>query len=189
MNTNESVGQIANTIAAFDYDSGVQELSISESFSDVNSKKMYLKSDNAAVYKNEIVNSTVAIELYKQSIDSSIITPNRLYIVNQDGNYADYNGRYMLAYKQEVYAQSGDGSFNQTCTVGLKKINAIEVAGAKSDTSMSVRHNRYGNAANKTSSADKAGSLGSSAATASSRSTNTTKRNYTYSNQSVRSVR
>ncbi|MBR6289441.1 MAG: hypothetical protein IKR19_08900 [Acholeplasmatales bacterium] len=188
MNANESVGQIANKIAAFDYDTGVQELSISKSFSGVNDKKMYLKSDNAAVYKNEIVNNTISIELYKQSIDSSIITPNRLYIVTNEGNYSDYNGRYLLAYKQEIYAQSGDGSFNQTCTVGLKKINAIEVAGAKEDTSMSVRHNRYGRAANKTSSADRAGSLSSTAATANDRNTNTSNKNYTYS-KSIRSVR
>ena len=188
VNTNESVGQIANTIAAFDYDTGVQELSISESFSEVTKKKMYLKSDNAAVYKNEIVNSTISIELFKQSIDSSMITPNRLYIVNQEGNYADYNGRYLLAYKQEVYAQSGDGSFNQTCTVGLKKVNAIEVAGAKADTSMSVRHNRYGIAASKKSSADKKGSLTTKSATASDRTANTNTNNVNFNSKSVRSL-
>ena len=92
-----------------------------------------MKTDNAAVYRNEIVNSTVLVELYKQNIDPVILTPNRAYIVNQDSNYAKYNGKYILSYKQELYAQDGNGEFNLTCTVGLKKINSIELANSTVD--------------------------------------------------------
>ena len=163
---NEAVGQIANKIEAYDYSGEYQELTIDDSFAGNSDKVMYMKTDNASVYRNEIANNTVLVELYKQNIDPIIITPNRAYIVNQDSNYAKYNGNYILAYKQELYAQSGDGEFNLTCTVGLKRINSIELANSVTDKS--------GNRSTKiSSSADSVNYLNSTRSTAQNRTRTT----------------
>lgn len=151
---NESINQMVNTLAAYDYDTGMQELTVSENFSGINKKMMYLKDNNAALYKNEIVNDTVLIELFKPAINAGIISPNRSYIISQEGNYSKYNGRYILTYKQEMYAQAGDGTFRQTCSCGFKRINEIEIANAKENTSMSVRHKVYNKTGLQKSSAD-----------------------------------
>jgi hypothetical protein len=166
---NESVGQIANKIVAYDYSGEYQELGITESFlGESNDKEIYLKTDNAAVYRNEAANSTVLVELYKENIDPNIITPNRAYIVNQDSNYSKYNGHYILSYKQELYAQSGDGEFNLNCTIGLKRVNNIEISYAQKNTK-STKSNYGSGAANVTSSSDVANATGYNGAASGSR--------------------
>lgn len=166
-NVNESVSQIANKIEAYDYSGEYQELTVEKSIVGDSDKTIYLKTDNAAVYRNEIVNNTVLVELYKQNIDPVLITPNRAYVVNQDSNYSKYNGNYILSYKQELYVQDGNGEFNLTCTVGLKRINSIELANSTKDIT-------GGKAIGSSSSANKGGSRSATNARVKSKSSTTT---------------
>ena len=156
MNINDSIEQIADTIVSFDHKHDkVQELSITgKKKSSTSNKNIYLKSDNAAVFKNEMNNSTVTLELFKQNLDASIITPNRGFYVTFENEYSKYNGKYILSYKQEIYVQTQGKEFTQTCKVGLKRVNAIERANSDKDTAVSVRHDIYNTKATKTSSAD-----------------------------------
>lgn len=177
-NVNESANQVANQIKAFDYDTGLQELMVSNSFSGTTPKSMYLKTDNAAVYRNEMAGNMVSVELYKTSVDASTITPNRSYIIHRgDGsNYADYDGYYLLAYKQETYAQSGDGMFNQTCTIGLKKV-PDEIVPANTVESSTVSRAFGNGGSKKTSSSQKSNKLTSTPATANDRQSANQKEN------------
>lgn len=68
--------------------------------------------------KTNIENSTIIFTITKTEVDSSLITPNKEYIVRNHPTLSDYNGRYVLSYKKEVFA-SPDQSM---LMFGLRKI-------------------------------------------------------------------
>ena len=153
----ESMGQRANQIVGYKYNEENQNLTVTDQFMEqMTPKQEFIKTENAAAIKNDIVNSSVCLSVYKQSIDPEYLTPNKEYIITQTSNYEKYNGTFILYYKQELYIQNGAGenTFNETCTAGFKRINAIEVAKAKKDTSISVRKRRNKKTSKKKSSAD-----------------------------------
>lgn len=162
-NVNEIVGQVANKIEAYEYSGKTQQLTIEKNTYGKTNKTMFMKTDNAAAYRNEAVNNTVLLELFKENIDSTIITPNRTYIVNQQNANTKYNGKYILSYKKEMYSRTGtENEFSLSCTVGLKKINSIEKANSTVD-------NRGGRPIAVNTSADVFENLNTRAATADDR--------------------
>lgn len=84
----------------------------------------YLQSDdpNSAQYvANVLENNAVTIVVNKTEIDTSILTPNKEYLIsNYEGNN-QYTGRYNLAWKRELFLHTGA---NFTCAVnmGLKLV-------------------------------------------------------------------
>ena len=77
------------------------------------SKAIRLQNDNTNMLNNivsTINNSAIQIMVQKTDIDSSIFTINKEYIIRADSAYntEDYNGRYILARKRELYIKSGD---------------------------------------------------------------------------------
>lgn len=62
---------------------------------------------------------TVRINITKTEIDSSLLTPNKEFIVDtKDSAYSKYNGKYILAYKKEVMVQQQD-EFISTTAFGI----------------------------------------------------------------------
>ena len=125
---NEGTEKVANQIVSIDDDSLVQQLNLDINNSQGSStKQMFIRSDNAALYKNELETNTIITEIIKQHIDGSYFTPNRSILVNHYGEYSKYNGKYLMIYKREFYKCIA-GEFVMSCNVGLKKIGNIQAA-------------------------------------------------------------
>lgn len=71
--------------------------------------------------KTEIDSSSVVLQLTRTEIDSSIITPNKEYIVQNYREFQEYNGRYILVSKKEVYIQQENEFVSNTLLV-FKKV-------------------------------------------------------------------
>ena len=71
--------------------------------------------------KTEIDGSSVVLQLTRTEIDSSIITPNKEYIVQNYREFQEYNGRYILVSKKEVYIQQENEFVSNTLLV-FKKV-------------------------------------------------------------------
>ena len=130
---NEGTEKIANQIIAVDEDN-IQNLNLDINNTDgSNVKQMFVRSDNAALYKNELETNTIITEIMKQHIDGSAFTPNKSILVNNYGEYQKYNGKYLMIYKREFYKCIA-GEFLLSCVVGLKKIGNIQPAKTVSST-------------------------------------------------------
>lgn len=71
--------------------------------------------------KTEIDSSSVVLQLTRTEIDSSIITPNKEYIVQNYREFQEYNGRFILVSKKEVYIQQENEFVSNTLLV-FKKV-------------------------------------------------------------------
>ena len=76
-------------------------------------KDIRIANDNQNMLNNivsEINNSAIQIMVQKVDIDSSIFTINKEYVIRADSAYGseDYNGRYILARKRELYIKEDD---------------------------------------------------------------------------------
>ena len=126
---NEGTEKVANQIVSVDEDT-VQQLDL-----DINNtkgsttKQMFIRTDNAALYKNELETNTIIVEIVKKHIDGSAFTPNKSILVNNFGEYSKYNGKYLIIYKKEFF-KCVAGEFIMSCNVGLKKIGNIQPAGS-----------------------------------------------------------
>ena len=64
--------------------------------------------------KAQIDSGTVVLQLKRTEIDSSIITPNKEYIIKNYREYSEYNGRYILSSKRDVYLQQNNEFISNT---------------------------------------------------------------------------
>lgn len=70
--------------------------------------------------KTAIESNSVILTITKNEIDSSIFTPNKEYQVKMHKLNTEYNGRYVLSFKKEVYYKQGD-TFINSVVIGLRK--------------------------------------------------------------------
>lgn len=125
---NEGTEKVANQIISVNDDAPVQQLDLNINNSEgSDTKQMFVRTDNAALYKNELETDTIITEIMKQHIDGSPFTPNKCIVVNNYGEYNKYNGKYLMIYKREFYKCIA-GEFVMSCNVGLKKIGNIQTA-------------------------------------------------------------
>ena len=127
---NNSISKVTNNIVGY-YDTyeDTQNLNIdNNNTADNTTKTTFVRSNNAAGYRNEIESNSVVLELLKQNLDGEIFEPNKSYSVSNYGDFAKYNGSYYLAYKREFYYITTNGEFIISTNVGLKKAADEEVA-------------------------------------------------------------
>ena len=149
---NEGSDKDLDKVRSFNYETTYQDIDVSDAKSAGDKEKAkYIREDNVAKYANEIMNSKVLVEFFKENIDSSLLTPNKEYRLNLLSNYSEYNGKYILVYKLEAYTPIGGGQFNITTSAGFKLIKAIE----KAKTKKNKKKQKYNNNVDQTSSADK----------------------------------
>lgn len=74
----------------------------------------------AEIRKQVLDNTAVTINISKMNMDSSLITPDKCYVVNYS-KYSAYNGVYLLIYKKEIIKRD-DNTFTTTTIFGLEKI-------------------------------------------------------------------
>lgn len=137
---NVGTEKVANQIVSVDEDVDTQEIDLDiNNTEDSKTKQIFIRTDNAALYKNELETNTIIVEIVKQHIDGSAFTPNKCIIVNNFGDYAKYNGKYLIIYKKEFFKCIA-GEFVMSCNVGLKKIGNIQPA----KSSKNNKGNGYG---------------------------------------------
>lgn len=71
--------------------------------------------------KNNIENSVLLFSVTKTELDSSLITPNKEFIVRNYPTFSEYNGRYVLSYKKETFVAQGENFIN-SIIFGLRKV-------------------------------------------------------------------
>lgn len=136
---NQGTEKVANQIVSIYDDEELQKLDLSINNSEGSeTKQIFMRTKNAALYKNELETDTVTIEILKRYIDGSIFTPNKVINVNNYGEYSKYNGKYIIMYKKEFF-KCVAGEFIMSCVVGLKKIgNVIPVGSLSSSKSKNM---------------------------------------------------
>ncbi len=92
-------------------------------YSTENTSFIRVKNENMKSVKNKakrIENQSVLIAFAKSEIDSSIFTPNMEYSF-KSLKVSEYNGKYLLSKKQEIYKQT-DENFALDVHISLRKI-------------------------------------------------------------------
>ena len=123
----KSEDKIFNKIIGVDSFGNTRELDLDIPKTEGSSDKIRLErvpSDNmdyANYLKDNIENSVLLFNVTKTEIDSSLITPNKEYIVRNYPLFSDYNGRYVLSYKKEAFIAQGD-TFISSIIFGLRKV-------------------------------------------------------------------
>lgn len=126
---NQGIENVANNLVGVDeaFESPSQmELNINN-VEGSSKKDLFLRTDNIALYKNELETNTVTVQLAKQQINGDIFTPNKSILVNNYGSYNAYDGKFLLQDKKEIFKGIG-GKFVMSTVVSLKKVNNIVAA-------------------------------------------------------------
>lgn len=145
--------KVANQIIAVDDDSDLQTLNLQiNNTIDSETKQLFIRADNAALYKNELETNTVAIDILKQNIDGSVLTPNKCINIKNYGDYKKYDGKYLMTHKKEFYKCIA-GEFIISTIVGLKKVGNIETYRSPDNTS-NMNNNAISKTARRTSTAN-----------------------------------
>lgn len=71
--------------------------------------------------QSKIQDSTMLFSVTKTEIDTSLITPNKEYIVRNFPTYDEYNGNYVLSYKKDVLINQNN-QFISSVLFGLRKV-------------------------------------------------------------------
>lgn len=134
MNANNTITQVKKTedkifnkIIGVDSYGNTRELVLDIPKTEGSSDKIRLErvpSDNldyTDYLKDNIESSVIMFSVTKTEIDSSLITPNKEYIVRNYPTFSEYNGRYVLSYKKELFIAQGEG-FISSIIFGLRKV-------------------------------------------------------------------
>lgn len=89
---------------------------------DTTNKQEFIKANEmcAEIRKQVLDNTSVIINISKMNMDSTLITPDKCFVVNYP-KYSSYNGIYLLMYKKEILVRTDD-TFNTTTIIGLERI-------------------------------------------------------------------
>lgn len=73
------------------------------------------------VMAKSIDSSSVVLQVSRTELDGSLFTPNKEYVVKNYSEYSEYNGRFLLSSKKEVFIQQ-DNEFISNTVLTFKKI-------------------------------------------------------------------
>lgn len=127
MDIKKSEDKIFNKIMGVDAFGGTRELELDIPRTEGSSDKLRLvrvPSDNmdySNYIKDRIEDTTILFTVTKTEVDTSLITPNKEYIVQNYPTFSQYNGRFVLAFKKETLINE-NGIFISNVIFGLRKI-------------------------------------------------------------------
>lgn len=130
VSSNNGAEKIANQLViGNETKTSIMDLNINNNV-DSTTKQTFRRMDEsgAIVYKNSVESSQLCLELVKENVDASFITPNKTITVNNYEGYSEYNGKYILLYKKEVI-RGAAGEFISAVTVGIKKLGNVQKIG------------------------------------------------------------
>lgn len=136
---NKIIDNIANQ-AIFVDDNYIEKVDLNVNRNiDSSTKQSFIRGGHAKLYKNIAESNTVVLELVKDNLDSSIITPNKKFIINSYENHEEYTGLYTLIYKKDIMTNI-NGEFGFSLSIGLRKVGNITKLGKKY-TNSAIKHN------------------------------------------------
>ena len=136
---NKKLDKIADQVIYIDDEGKVtyMDLDITKN-QESTTKQTFERGANAILEKNKLQSNQVFIDLYKEHVDTSILTPNKLYMLT---NYKkpEYNGKYAMVYKKEVY-KNVNGEFTLAVNLGMRKIGEITPIGKQIEQAAILRN-------------------------------------------------
>jgi hypothetical protein len=120
---NTSTEKGANQIVGYDTDEITKtDLNIVVSKESTTNKQAFTKANQLGVdiRKQVMDNTSVTLQIYKMNMDTSMITPDKCYQVN-DSKYPDYNGKYLILFKKDIFAKA-DNDYDVSTIIGLQRI-------------------------------------------------------------------
>lgn len=137
---NTAIDNIANQVVFVD-DDYVQKinLNVNKKYGS-NVKQSFKRGVNGILYKNMVESNTVAIEFVKENLDSTIITPNKKFILNSYEDHTEYTGLYTLLYKDEIISNVNN-EFGFSMSVGLRRVGNVSKIGKKA-TKAAMKKNK-----------------------------------------------
>ena len=131
-NTDIDIGNITdkiyNSIMGIDINGNTRKVDLSISKNSNSTEKVILKrvsnvnSNSIDVMKDNIDKSNCIITITKTELDNSVITPNREFQVSNCKEYKQYDGRYLLSSKKEVFLPQEEKSFIGSTSFVLRKV-------------------------------------------------------------------
>ena len=136
---NQLMDNISNQVIFVD-DDYVQKINLNVNKKyDSNVKQSFKRGVNGTYYKNMLESNTIAIEFVKENLDSTIITPNKQFVINSYEDHTEYTGLYTLLYKDEVISNVNN-EFGFSMSVGLRKVGNVSKIGKKA-TKAAIKKN------------------------------------------------
>lgn len=136
---NKGLDKISDQVIYIDDEGKVtyMDLDISKN-EESTTKQTFERGANAILEKNKLQSSQIFIDLYKEHVDISMLTPNKLYMLT---NYktAEYNGKYAMVYKKEVF-KNVNGEFTLAVNLGMRKIGEITPIGKEIEQAAILRN-------------------------------------------------
>lgn len=156
---NKGHDKVSNQIVSVHDDGTVDFVDLDiNNYEDSAVKQVFRRGDDVKLYKNILESNTVVVEVAKENLDSSVLTPNKEYILNNYDIYTSYNGKYTLLYKKEVIINI-NGEFGMSVCLGLRKVGNIISLGADVAKQASRKNSsaayRYANTKTKTTTSKK----------------------------------
>lgn len=124
---NRNTDQMFNSIIGVDLFGNTKQIDLDIPKTPESSEKVTLErvQNNNLSYvdnmKHMVESVTTLLTITKTEIDSSILTPNKEYLVRNYEDNSKYNGRYILAFKKEVMLQQ-DNEYISSVVFALRKI-------------------------------------------------------------------
>ena len=123
----KSEEKIFNSITGVDSYGNTKEVSLNIPKTQGSSNKSRLErvpSDNMEYIdylQSQIEDSVLIFSVTKTEIDTSLITPNKEYVVRNFPTYNEYNGNYVLSYKKDTFINQSN-QFISSILFGLRKV-------------------------------------------------------------------
>jgi len=144
---NSSMDRVCNNIVSIDQ---LAEESVSAVDLDVKTdedakvRTVFMCTETPEMYKNIAESNTATLEIVKDDIDMSVITPNKTYRINVSDDmgkeYKKYDDTYTLVYKK-VILRNFNGDFTMSTNIGLRKIgNIVPVTRGKDNDSATKKY-------------------------------------------------
>ena len=130
MNVDTSYDLQCNKLVSFKYHTSTDELEVDErilknGLRDDGIERCaikYASNTRAKIMADELDSVSVIINISRSDMDTSILTPNKEFIVKNYEENKQYDGRYLLSYKKEIMTQQGE-DFISNVVFGLRKVS------------------------------------------------------------------
>ena len=121
---NKRTDKVSNQFVFVDDEGDIQKVDVDVNASE-NSvvKQVFIRKEHAKLYMNIINSNAKEMEIMKESLDGSILTPNKAYTITNFKDHS-FDGSYTLTYKKEVI-RNVSGSFHNSISLGMRKVGAI----------------------------------------------------------------
>lgn len=121
---NKHSDKIINQLVFIDDEGDIQKVDINVNASpDSAVKQSFIRGEHAKLYMNVMNSSAEGVEVMKEGMDSSILTPNKMYMVNNTKDHS-CDGKYCLINKREVI-RNMSGTFRNSISLGLRKVGVV----------------------------------------------------------------